>query len=235
MTKEQNKRVVISFLKWQNEIAQKDPMRLETDQDDIADMFISDQFSHNNQTALQDMYRAETGKEPLCFPFTHGENGYATWEYQLWLEASVCEEKETAKYWHNECQKLYKLLELESKPKTGINGSNTTDLRTYLLKYPDQEESRAACLHYLGDSVSLNPQYAPFQICPVCNGTGLCSSPLTTSPFTICTVCNGQKIISQHIVPESKYAELEKQLVELLGITGYKNVNEIIDFYKQGK
>lgn len=38
---------------------------------------------------LQKQFEKETGKKWLVIPYTHGENAYASWEYQLWLEARV--------------------------------------------------------------------------------------------------------------------------------------------------
>lgn len=38
---------------------------------------------------LQKQFEKETGKEWFVIPYTHGENAYASWEYQLWLEARV--------------------------------------------------------------------------------------------------------------------------------------------------
>lgn len=44
-----------------------------------------------NKTAeeIRNQFEAETGKGWMVIPVTHGENGYASWEYQLWLEQRV--------------------------------------------------------------------------------------------------------------------------------------------------
>ena len=42
---------------------------------------------------------------------------------------------------------------------------------------------------------------APYQCCPVCNGTGqTIADGFTSSVFQTCKVCNGAMIIPQHIV-----------------------------------
>ena len=38
---------------------------------------------------VRNQYEAETGNSWMVVPVTHGENGYASWEYQLWLEAKA--------------------------------------------------------------------------------------------------------------------------------------------------
>lgn len=35
---------------------------------------------------VRNQFEDETGKGWMVIPVTHGENGYASWEYQLWLE-----------------------------------------------------------------------------------------------------------------------------------------------------
>jgi DnaJ-class molecular chaperone len=36
-----------------------------------------------------------------------------------------------------------------------------------------------------------------WQKCPICNGTGKVSEPLSNNTSTTCTVCQGKKIISE--------------------------------------
>ena len=38
---------------------------------------------------IRKQYETETGKKWCIIPYTHGENAYASWEYQLWLEKKV--------------------------------------------------------------------------------------------------------------------------------------------------
>lgn len=38
---------------------------------------------------IRKQYEIETGKKWFTVPFTHGEQAFASWEYQLWLEKKV--------------------------------------------------------------------------------------------------------------------------------------------------
>jgi hypothetical protein len=48
--------------------------------------------------------------------------------------------------------------------------------------------------------VENQPDYVPYQVCPICNGTGkiLSHYERTTIDFETCDVCNGAKIIPMH-------------------------------------
>lgn len=38
---------------------------------------------------LQEQFKKETGKDAIVYPAAHGEVGYASWDYQLWLEGKL--------------------------------------------------------------------------------------------------------------------------------------------------
>lgn len=40
-------------------------------------------------------FEKETGKRWMVVPVSHGENGYASWDYQLWLEGNLCNQSPT--------------------------------------------------------------------------------------------------------------------------------------------
>ena len=42
---------------------------------------------------IRDLYKEQTKAEPIIFPVCHGEKGYASWEYLLWLEKKVAEQE----------------------------------------------------------------------------------------------------------------------------------------------
>ena len=41
---------------------------------------------------LRKEFEEQTGNKAIVFPACHGETGYASWEYQLWLEQKLFEE-----------------------------------------------------------------------------------------------------------------------------------------------
>ena len=41
---------------------------------------------------LRKEFEEQTGNKAIVFPACHGETGYASWEYQLWLEQKLLEE-----------------------------------------------------------------------------------------------------------------------------------------------
>jgi hypothetical protein len=47
MEKEQQREDMIGLLEWMNEIAKTDPMQLETDKDDIVDMYYNETYGGN--------------------------------------------------------------------------------------------------------------------------------------------------------------------------------------------
>ena len=148
MTKDQ----IVHFLEWMNKVNADDPMRLETDYYDIAEMYVRD-----------------CGEELSVGCLTHEEES----ELQI-LRLRQADRNR----WLSQ-KEFSRILELSDKKyvnagspydskqqQQGINGSNIIDLRMFLLKYPDQEHVKAACLHYLGDSVTLKeqqqqPEYSP--------------------------------------------------------------------------
>jgi hypothetical protein len=48
MEKEEQREDMIGLLEWMNEIAKTDPMQLETDKDDIVDMYYNETYGGNN-------------------------------------------------------------------------------------------------------------------------------------------------------------------------------------------
>ena len=54
---------------------------------------------------VQKQYSEETGKDWMVVPYSHGQEGYASWDYQLWLEDKLA----------------------ATEPKEGIKDSLTTE------------------------------------------------------------------------------------------------------------
>ena len=51
----------------------------------------------------------------------------------------------------------------------------------------------------------------PYQVCPLCNGSGRVPSYYSTSSFDVCGVCNGQRIIPMHFV----YTDLKAEQTDI--------------------
>jgi hypothetical protein len=52
MTKKEKKEFIVSFLYWLNKVSATDPMRLETDVDDIAEMFLGEAKGEGNDVVI---------------------------------------------------------------------------------------------------------------------------------------------------------------------------------------
>lgn len=44
----------------------------------------------------------------------------------------------------------------------------------------------------------------PYQVCPICNGSGALSSSSTTIPFITCPTCSGVRIIPMHVLNDKQ-------------------------------
>ena len=137
---------IVHCLGWMNKVAADDPMRLETDHVDIAEMYVRDFFFGEELSVGCLTHEEESELQILRLRQADRNRWLSQKEFSRILELSDKKYVNAGSPYDSKQQ------------QQGINGSNITDLRTYLLKYPDREEVRAACLHYLGDSVTLKEQ-----------------------------------------------------------------------------
>ena len=78
---------------------------------------------------LRKEFEEQTGNKAIVFPACHGETGYASWEYQLWLEQKLLEEY-AQQFRSPDMAEALSLLDMASSlvGNPGTNISSSTDL-----------------------------------------------------------------------------------------------------------
>ena len=78
---------------------------------------------------LRKEFEEQTGNKAIVFPACHGETGYASWEYQLWLEQNLLEEY-AQQFRSPDMAEALSLLDMASSlvGNPGTNISSSTDL-----------------------------------------------------------------------------------------------------------
>ena len=78
---------------------------------------------------LRKEFEEQTGNKAIVFPACHGETGYASWEYQLWLEQKLLEEY-AQQFRSPDMAEALRLLDTASNlvGNPGTNISSSTDL-----------------------------------------------------------------------------------------------------------